>query len=575
MTRAFWTAAVSDPTPRKLGDGRAPAVSPKGDLVAYLAQGQIWAAHLDGSGKAEALIVEKGHMLSLAWSPDGARLAFVSQRNDHSLVGVYDVAQKSVVWMAPSVDRDAHPEWSPDGTRLAFVRVPVGHEDFFLQSRTGRPWSIWIADAATGQGHELWHAGEQAGSIFQPLQSEQQLAWGAGDRIVFPWERTGWLQLYAISARGGAPVALTSGECEIFAAAMTADRSAMLYAGNAGDIDRQHVWRVALSGGAPAELTPGQGIETYPAGISDGKAAAILRSDARRPMHVAIVTSNGQITDLASDAIPADFPAPKLVVPQQVVFSSADGLMIHGQLFVPNGPAARHPAIVFFHGGPIRQMLLGWHRMDAYSYMYAMNQYLASRGYVVLSVNYRGGIGYGLNFRRPPDFGPAGSSEANDIQGAGLYLRTRADVDPGKLGVWGASYGGLMTALALARFSDLYAAGVDYAGVHDWRAMLFPPPTDTTVAPARMAWQSSAMASIKDWRSPVLVIQADDDRNVPYAQAPELIEGLRAHGIDFEQMIIPNEVHDLLLYRSWVRVLNAAAEYFDRHLGTSERAAAR
>ena len=145
--------------------------------------------------------------------------------------------------------------------------------------------------------------------------------------------------------------------------------------------------------------------------------------------------------------IPADFPGAKLVTPQQVIFSAADGMQIHGQLFLPASASdgKKHPAIVFFHGGSRRQMLLGWHYMDYYSNAYGMNQYLASLGYIVLSVNYRSGIGYGLNFREALNYGAAGASEFNDVQGAGLYLRSRADVDGAKIGVWGGSYGGYLT----------------------------------------------------------------------------------------------------------------------------------
>src|SRR5262249_16105626 len=151
---------------------------------------------------------------------------------------------------------------------------------------------------------------------------------------------------------------------------------------------------------------------------------------------------------------PEEYPGANFVVPQPVIFQSPDGMSIHGQLFLPPGgsrtpTAARHPALLFFHGGPYRQMLLGANPMGAYAYMYAMNQYFASRGYVVLSVNYRGGTGYGLNFRVPPNFGPAGASEFNDILGAASFLKVRADVDPTRIGVWGGSYGGYMTALAL------------------------------------------------------------------------------------------------------------------------------
>src|SRR5205814_8894338 len=145
---------------------------------------------------------------------------------------------------------------------------------------------------------------------------------------------------------------------------------------------------------------------------------------------------------------------------------------IHGQLFLPANHQAGgpHPAVIFFHGGSRRQMLLGWHYMGYYSNAYAMNQYLASRGYVVLSVNYRSGIGYGMEFREALNYGASGASEFNDVEGAGLYLRTRADVDPARIGLWGGSYGGYLTALGLARASNLFAAGVDFHGVHDWSA---------------------------------------------------------------------------------------------------------
>jgi dipeptidyl aminopeptidase/acylaminoacyl peptidase len=215
-------------------------------------------------------------------------------------------------------------------------------------------------------------------------------------------------------------------------------------------------------------------------------------------------------------------------------------------------------------------MLLGWHPMDAYSYMYGMNQYLASQGYIVLSVNYRGGTGYGLDFRAPEKFAWEGASELNDIKGAAYYLRSRADVDPARIGIWGGSYGGLMTALGLSRLSDLLAAGVDYAGVHDWSALMAAHSSlsapDATQDQARLAFQSSALASIETWRSPVLLIQADDDRNVPFSQTVDLVRALRKQGVPFEQVIIPDEIHDLLLHRSWLTFFHATDDYFDRHL---------
>jgi dipeptidyl aminopeptidase/acylaminoacyl peptidase len=266
-----------------------------------------------------------------------------------------------------------------------------------------------------------------------------------------------------------------------------------------------------------------------------------------------------------------------MVTPQQIILSSVDGMQIHAQLFLPRnaGDGARHPALCFFHGGSRRQMLLGWHYMFYYSNAYAMNQYLASRGYIVLAVNYRSGIGYGLNFREALNYGAAGASEFNDVEGAGLYLRSRSDVDPSRIGLWGGSYGGYLTALGLARASDLFAAGVDMHGVHDWNTEIptFASsyrPTDRTDF-ARLAWESSPLSSISTWRSPVLLIQGDDDRNVPFAETVDLAEALRKQGVEFELLVFPDEIHDFLLHRTWLAAYHATIEFFDKHFKTPEK----
>ena len=174
---------------------------------------------------------------------------------------------------------------------------------------------------------------------------------------------------------------------------------------------------------------------------------------------------------LAPETWPKDFPSDRLVVPQQAIFKSADGLEIHGQLFLPAGlkPGEKRPALIFLHGGSMRQMLLGWHYMYYYSNSYAMNQYLASRGYVVLALNYRSGIGYGRAFREAPGRAGRGASE---YRGRRRRLenicRPAATSTRKRIGLWGGSYGGYLTALGLGRNSDLFAAGVDIHGVHDW-----------------------------------------------------------------------------------------------------------
>jgi dipeptidyl aminopeptidase/acylaminoacyl peptidase len=277
--------------------------------------------------------------------------------------------------------------------------------------------------------------------------------------------------------------------------------------------------------------------------------------------------------DLAPGAIPAAFPEAALVDPQPVLVPAADGMTIHTQLFLPRGlkPGERRPAVVFFHGGSRRQMLLGWHYFYYYRNAYALNQYLASRGYVVLSVNYRSGIAYGMEFREALHYGAQGASEFNDVLGAGLYLRGRPDVDPKRIGLWGGSYGGFLTALGLARASDLFAAGVDLHGVHDWNIEIqnWVPSYDPIkqADAAKLAYESSPIAYVKDWRSPVLLIHGDDDRNVQFSQTVQLTAALRPQGVEVEQLIFPDDIHDFLTHAHWVAAYEAAADFFRRRLG--------
>jgi dipeptidyl aminopeptidase/acylaminoacyl peptidase len=572
ISQEIWIAAPGS-APRRIAEGNSPAVSPKGDGIAYLSGGQIWWAPLAGEDKPLQLVKAKGKAGDLRWSPDGAKLAFVSSRNTHSFIGVYDFAAKSIAYLDPGVDRDFSPVWSPDGKQVVFVRIPAAHQIPFVPQRSAaEPWSIRVAPVAGGEGRQVWKSETGRGSAFHGLAARSQLLWGAGDRIIFPWERDGWLHLYAIALEGGHAAALTPGAFEVENAEITADRSAVLFSSNQEDIDRRHIWRVPVASGTPAPVTSGEGIEWSP--VPAGGDIVFLHSDPRRPARVA-VRSGSSARDVAPDAIPSGFPDSSLVVPQAVVFNAADGMPIHGQLFLPPSSRAgeKHRALIFLHGGSRRQMLLGWHYMFYYSNAYAMNQYLANQGYIVLAINYRSGIGYGLDFREALNYGAAGASEFDDVQGAGLYLRGRSDVDSSRVGLWGGSYGGYLTALGLARASNLFAAGVDFHGVHDWNVVIknFDDFYDAQKAQdaARLAFASSPMASVNTWKSPVLLIHGDDDRNVPFSETVTLVEALRKQGVYFEQLVFPDEIHDFLTHAAWVRAYTATADFFRRKLQAS------
>ena len=571
--QTVWSVPWSGGQPKKLDAGDSPRISIRG-VVAYVRDGQIWVAPLDASENPKQLVV-RGQNHSPSWSPDGTLLAFVSSRGDHGFIGVYDSAHSTLRFLAPSVDTDTDPAWSPDGKRLAFVRRPAEPRDtpvgYFIAPDHPMPWAIWMADIATGHAREIWHSSASPQGSFPYMARNTGggvIQWAAGNRLVVASEEDGWQHLYALPADGGMAQLLTPGQCEIEQWSFTPDRHTLLFNSNCGDVDRRHLWRLNLAGGAPEPWSRGEGNQWGGVVLSDGQTVAYLASDATHPARPfrSDLASSRNSTALAPETWPADFPADQLVVPQQVVFPSGDGPGIHGQLFLPRNASGKRPAIVFLHGGPMRQMLLGWHYLYYYSNAYAMNQYLASRGYVVLSVNYRSGIGYGRAFREAPGRAGRGASEYQDIVAAGRYLQSRNAVARERIGLWGGSYGGFLTAQGLARNSDLFAAGVDLHGVHDW-------PTDNWdgkhIPPelTKVAHESSPVTAVDSWKSPVLFIHGDDDRNVYFTQTVDLTARLRSRGVSVEQLIFPDEVHDFLLYRDWLAAYRAASDFFDRKLG--------
>jgi dipeptidyl aminopeptidase/acylaminoacyl peptidase len=373
---------------------------------------------------------------------------------------------------------------------------------------------------------------------------------------------------------------LTPGVFMVENASVSLDLQSVVYSANtgstAGDDDRRHLFRVDVETGKITPLTGGASSEWAPVALADN-AVAYDRATAQQSPLVTL-QSGGAQKALDGDLLPSDFPASQLVTPKEVSFHAPDGLLIHGQLFLPSG-GGKPPAVIFVHGGPPRQMLLTWHYFDYYSNAYAVNQYLANHGFVVLSVNYRLGIGYGHDFNFPPRWGPTGASEYQDVVAGARFLQRNPQVDPRRIGIWGGSYGGYLTALALARNSDIFKAGVDFHGVHDWSLDIDNPLWGFTQlkryeqydmrAMMKLAWQSSPDSSIATWKSPVLLIQGDDDRNVEFHQMVDLVQRLRLARVPFEEIVIPNEIHGFLRYSSWLEADTATADYFTRRFGSS------
>jgi dipeptidyl-peptidase 4 len=451
----------------------------------------------------------------------------------------------------------------------------------------GYTLSIMKADVMTGDAREVWH-NEPNDRLVNNVANPRL----AGDYIVFPFnvgfgggrgggrgappeEPAGpvdeWERYYAldISSPSSRPVLLTTTDGLIEAQtdiALSPDGKTFYYCTNARDIERRHIWAVPVSGGTPRQLTTGAGIETHPTPLASGRVLATLSAGWKMPQSVGFWTLETPTS--ASAAQKVTFPSLKgwrpaglHVEPELVITKAADGLEIHNQLFVPTDikPGERRPAIVFVHGGPVRQMLLGYHYMHFYHWAYGINQWLASQGYVVMSVNFRSGIGYGRSFRTAPNTGGSGNAEYQDVVAGGKYLQSRPDVDPNRVGIWGLSYGGVLTGQALARNSDIFKAGVDLAGVHLWGSSLDPEAT---------SYKSSVIGAVDGWTSPVLLVHGDDDRNVAFQQTTGLVQLLRQRDVEFELIVFPDDTHESMLHSRWIYTLDRMEKFLKKHLGS-------
>jgi len=485
------------------------------------------------------------------------------------------------------------------------AETPVNNAPGIMRATFKRGYTIgfYRADVTTGDTQEIWHNQENdkiAANITNPRLAGNTVIFqfvvpgeggrggrggrgarsaaagrGAAVEIKEPPKEAApvdeWERYYAVNVMDPAarPVLLTTTDGLIenqTSIALSADEKTFYYCTNAKDIERRHIWAVPTKGGTPVQITTGEGVETYPTPLASGKYLATLSADWNMPQSVGVWKLGAEAKQkiVFPTSMPG-FPKDAHVKPEIVLTKADDGLEIHNQLFLPKDlkPGERRPAIVFVHGGPPRQMMPAYHYMQFYHWAYGINQWLANQGYIVMSINYRLGVGYGRSFRQAANGGAQGNSEYKDVLAGGKYLQTRPDVDPNRVGIWGLSYGGLLTAEALARNSDIFKAGVDLAGVHL---------EGNSLDPESVSYKSSAISAIDGWKSPVLLVQGDDDRNVSFLQTVGLVQLLRQRNVYHELIVFPDDVHESLLHSRWLYTLGRMETFLHKFLGETTAA---
>lgn len=563
----YYKELSSKNPPAKIQNGSSPVFYKDGIRFLFSKGGQIYESTMDINYTPKLLFSARGSNGNPAFSPDGNEILFTSDRGDHGFIGIYNTIRGAIRWVAPDVSNDSYPAWSPDGKRIVFIRM-AGTKVGELSNLTGGiKFSIWIADAETLKARMIWKSPADDGG-FSQYGTNKALDWTSTGRILFFSEHSGWNHLYSMNDAGGDLKDITPGNGEVESYTLDPTAKFIYFDGNREDIDRRHLWKSDITIGSPMAVTTGEGIEMYP--TFAGAQLYAFRSTTNTSKQLVRVDEPSKAT--VSVYVPklTTFSSIVFLKPEQIIMKAADGTVVHGQLFINRAVAGKRPGIVFMHGGPIRQMLLGFHYSDYYINSYAFNQYLASQGYVVLSVNFRSGIGYGRDFRRAKSQGPRGASEYQDVIAAAKHLQSLPEVDAAKIGLWGGSYGGYLTAMGLARNPEIFKAGVDLHGVHDWafRAREFSPGGSWGITDKDMdvAYKSSPISDLSKWTAPVLVVHGDDDRNVLFQQSTDLVEKLRDKNVAVEVLVLPDEVHGFLRYDSWKRVFESAKDFFDRKL---------
>jgi dipeptidyl aminopeptidase/acylaminoacyl peptidase len=324
----------------------------------------------------------------------------------------------------------------------------------------------------------------------------------------------------------------------------------------------------------------------------DGTRLVYQHTDAHNSADLWVIDAKPNAKPLrVSDSMPASMDKSAFVEPEAIHYAGPDGQQVPAWLFVPKNldRTKKHPAIVWIHGDGVNQNYDGWHVQRNYAVYYSMHQYLLQQGYVVIAPDYRGSIGYGRAWREGV-YMDVGGKDAKDAWMAANYLKTLGYVDTDRVGVWGLSYGGFFTLIAVTDQPKLFRAAVDVAGVVDY-AMYYEDPYHGGWTASRIGTpaehpdvyaNASPISHVDRLEHPLLILHGTSDVNVPYLHSVRLIDELlkKGKGPLVQFMTYPGEFHyftrEHVLRDAWHRV----DDFFRENLqpqsrGTTSEARAR
>lgn len=569
-------------------------LSPDGTRVAFVrggspdviswqrTKGELWLRSLADGGETQ--LTHGPEVVSApAWSPDGKRIAFLQttvqprldapkysgakilySRVDHlrAVPAIVSTAGGTVTTFPPSPGWDTAPSWL-DASTLLLQRV----------SADSKTRDIVAFDLGSGLERMVDH---EVDAKFWSLGfvSPDPIASPGGRWIAFVSDRDGWDHLYVVPSAGGAVTQITKGKYEVRDVTWSGDGTRVAFATNEGN--NPGIWHLAVATltGDPAgarieKLTTGRGTNVSPRWGPDGRQILYQHTDPEHSADLFVVDEGGSSARAPmrlTESMPTSLDRSALVPPRLVHYRAPDGQEVPAYLFVPAGldGSKKHPAIVWIHGDGINQNYDGWHIQRNYAVYYSFHQYLLQQGYVVLAPDYRGSIGYGREWRQGV-YMDVGGKDATDAMTAAEYLRTLAYVDGDRIGVWGLSYGGYFTLIALADRPTLFRCGVDVAGVGDYRTWFTDPGgawvisrMGTPTSNPKLYQNSAIIDRVGHIERPLLVLHGTADVNVPYVESVRVIDELLRNRKTVDFMMYPGEFHYFerahVLRDAWTRV---------------------
>ncbi len=601
---SLWQAAIAEGEPQAVWQGKTGerefALSPDGERVA-LVRGGGTAGEDDelvvrslADGTETKVVRDPVSINRPLWAPDGAHIAYISGAKivhhnvspDYSgakLIYSVEEYQPGQVIVIPS-SGGKPVAVGTRGRYGALAWVDGQHLVFTRESDHYKRRTIYLADASDGSARAIhedveekfwslpdWEAGPE------PVPSPD------GRWIAFLSDQDGWDHLYVIPSTGGQAVQITKGRFEAWRPVWSHDSTRIAFDANEPDHSGDRRLGVATIPGGPQNakveyLTAGKGTNIAPRWSQDDRQIVYQHTDPQNSADLFVMEAKpGARPVRLSDSMPSSIDRSSLVVPQFVRYPGADGQMVPGWLFVPKNldRSKKHPAIIWIHGDGINQNYDGWHVQRNYAVYYSFHQYLLQEGYVVFAPDYRGSIGYGRDWRNGV-YMDVGGKDAKDAWMGANYLKTLPYVDPNRIGVWGLSYGGFFTLIAMTDQPTLFRAGVDVAGVVDY-VMYYNDPyhNDWTVERIgtpeenpQVYANASPLSHIDRLQRPLLVLHGTADLNVPFIESIRLMDEVlkKNKGSLVNFMVYPGEFHyftrEHVLRDAWRRV----DEFFASHL---------